>query len=221
MYVQRAPGENSNNTLISAEIHGVPDNVTFSVGQRINGGIVKLSEEDLSNVKMSFKGDQDDFKLKMIVSITSKSSPRNKRSASDTGNGKRSRSFEFDVTGKGSLQPTLVIPKAKTCFSKDKSKLELKYSVGISRGSADIVRLIISNLPDGFGVFEKSRSTSISNISASYVIQNASSFDSFVIEGPFSAMKTSFNVTVTASASPAFGEILKVVKLDECSKSSK
>lgn len=220
MYVHRAPGENSNNTLISAEIHGVPDNVTLSVGQRLDGGIVKLSEDDLSNVKMSFKGDQDDFKLKMIVSITSNPSSRKKRDVSDTTKRKRSRTFEFTVTGKGSLQPTLVTHQStEKCFSKDVSKLEYKYSVGMARGSTEIVRLIISNLPDGFGVFGKNTSF-ISNTNASYVIQNASFFNSFVIEGPFKEMKKFFNFTVTASATPDYGEIRKDISVDECCKIS-
>ena len=216
VYVHRAPGENRNNTVISAELKGVPENVTIGTGIR-QSDTVRLNEEEMSDdIKMTFKGDQDDFKMKMIVSIASKSTEddkvgeRKKRAVVD--NTKRSRTFEFSVTGKGSLQPKLDIPLR--CFEKGVTRLDWNYTVSMARGSLHTMRLIIAGLPQGLSV---DGVDTLSN--DTYVIRNISSFDhsSFVVKGKFDdTIPSTFNFTATVSAAPAYGEVRKVIIVKLC-----
>ena len=201
VYVKRAPGDN--NTQITAELTNIPDRVKISTGRRVNNTVF-LSEQELSEMDISFDGEQDDFKLKLTVHVEKKS-VRKKRSVDESF--RKSRSFEFTVSGKGSLQPDFTIDNI-ICYPKEASKLQFKYNIKMPSHAIGTVRLILSNIPKDYVIQNGNLVTN-----GTYQIHNASKYDSFTMEGDFSKQ---FDILVTASAAPTYGEVKKEIRVTLC-----
>ncbi|XP_066930554.1 uncharacterized protein [Clytia hemisphaerica] len=200
VYVKRAPGDNK--TQITAELTNIPDSVKISTGQRVNNTVF-LSEQELSEMEISFDGEQQDFKLKLTVHVEKKS-VRKRRSLDE--NVRKSRSFEFTVSTKGSLQPDLTMED--NCYPKDASKLQFMYNIRMPLNSLGTVKLILSNVPKHHNI---QNGNLVSN--GTYQIDNASNFDLFTMTGAFSEP---FNILVTASAAPTYGDVEKVIRITQC-----
>jgi len=91
----------------------------------------------------------------------------------------KSRSYEFLVSSKGSLQPKLTFDDQLPCFSNDTpSKLEFNYNIIMPFEAVNLVSLIINDLPAGVTVDNADLKDN-----HSFVIQNASLTQNFTLSG--------------------------------------